>query len=408
MENLVFAQKKIILAVTGSVAAYKAVDLASKLTQAGAQVDVLMSKAAQRFVTALTFQSVTGRPVHTDMWQEQTHVQHVRLGELADLMVVAPATANTIAKLAQGVADNIVTLTALTARCPIAVAPAMDGGMFSNKAVQTNLQIISHRGMTVLGPAEGRMASGLRGKGRLLEPQQLLQQLRLVMGKGGPLAGRHVVVSAGPTQEPLDPVRYLTNRSTGKQGLALAQAALDWGATVSLITGPIHEPIPAGANQIKVRTAAEMAEVVLAATRSADILLMAAAVADFRPATVADQKIKKTAMETDEPTIILARNDDILEKVKEQRAKDGFPRVVVGFAAETNEIIASGKDKLKRKGMDLIAVNDVSATDAGFAADENRVVLLGSESFEAQLPLQSKYEVAVHILEQATDYLLNR
>ncbi|MCA9984568.1 MAG: bifunctional phosphopantothenoylcysteine decarboxylase/phosphopantothenate--cysteine ligase CoaBC [Anaerolineales bacterium] len=408
MDNQIFDHKKIVLAVTGSIAVYKAVDLASKLTQAGALVDVVMSESAQRFVTPLTFQSVTGRPVHTDMWQEQTHVQHVRLGEQADLMVVAPATAHTISRLAQGAADNMVTLTALTARCPLVVAPAMDGGMFSNKAVQTNLQILIHRGATILGPAEGRMASGLFGKGRLLEPAQLFQHLRHLLARNGRLEGRHVVVTAGPTQEPLDPVRFLSNRSTGKQGLALAQAALDLGATVSLITGPISEPIPAGANQIKVRTAVEMAEVVKAATRSADILLMAAAVADFRPATVADQKIKKTAMKTDEPSVVLARNPDILEAVKEQREQDGFPRVVVGFAAETKDVIKSGKDKLARKGMDLIAINDVSADDAGFAVDDNRVILLGKDGFEAQLPLQSKYEVAMRILEQATDYLLNR
>ena len=400
-----FAGKKIILAVSGSIAVYKSLDLASKLTQAGAQVDVVMTAAAQRFVTPLAFQSVTGRPAHTDMWQMETHVQHVQLGERADLMVVAPATANTIAKLAHGIADNLLTLTAITARCPMLVAPAMDGGMYANAATQANVVALMDRGVTILGPAEGRMASGLRGKGRMLEPEALLQHIRTAFGKGGPLEGRHVVVTAGPTQEPLDPVRYLTNRSTGKQGLALAQAALDWGATVSLITGPIHEVIPAGANQINVRTAAEMAQVVLAATRSADILLMAAAVSDFRPASVAKQKIKKSAIQTEQPQITLARNADILSLVKDQRAAEGFPRVVVGFAAETRDGVKYGKEKLKRKGLELIAVNDVSQEDAGFATDENRIVLLGSDGFEAQLPLQSKYEVAVRILEQAADFL---
>jgi phosphopantothenoylcysteine decarboxylase / phosphopantothenate---cysteine ligase len=394
----ILENKRIVLAVTGSIACYKAVDLASKLTQAGAHVDVIMTEAAQRFVTPLAFRSVTGRQVYADMWSLAEHVQHVNLGETADLLVVAPASAQTMAKLAHGLADNLLTVTALAARCPLLLAPAMDGAMYEHPATQANLRLLQERGALVAGPAEGRMASGLTGLGRMVEPAALLAQIRLALAQKGPLHGRRVVVTAGPTQEPLDPVRYLTNRSSGKQGVALAQAALDAGAAVTLIAGPIGAPVPVGADHVPVETAQEMCTAVLAAVKNADVLIMAAAVADYRPASVAAQKIKKSKQGQEALTIELAQNPDILTAVKEQKTACGYPRLTVGFAAETEEALAYGRDKLERKGLDLIAVNDVTAVDAGFTVDTNRVTLLSADGSVVKLPLMSKTAVAEEII----------
>jgi phosphopantothenoylcysteine decarboxylase/phosphopantothenate--cysteine ligase len=390
--------RRILLGVTGSIACYKVVDLASTLTQAGALVDVIMTEAAQRFVQPVTFRSVTGRSVHTDMWSLDEHVRHVQLGEEADLLLVAPATAHTLAKLAHGEADNLLTVTALAARCPVAVAPAMDGGMYEHPAVQANVATLRERGVTVLGPAEGRMASGLTGTGRLVEPPELLQHLRLILGQDGPLRDRHVVVTAGPTEEPLDPVRFMTNRSTGKQGLALAQAALDLGARVTLITGPIREPLPLGVESVHVRTAAQMRDAVLEAAAGADVLLMVAAVADFRPAHVAGSKIKKDNVVAEQPVIELARNPDILMAVRRQREEGGRPLVTMGFAAETEDAVSHGRGKLARKGLDFIAINDVAAADAGFAVDTNQITLIERDGAAYEFPLQRKSAVAEELL----------
>ncbi len=290
-----FQDKHILLGVTGSIAVYKAADLASKLTRAGAQVDVLLTQPALQFITPLTFQSVTGRRAYTDadLWGHEAHILHVGLGQATDLLVIAPITANTIAKLAHGMADNLLTVTTLAARGPIMIAPAMDAGMFSHPSTQANLDILHQRGIVVIGPAEGHMASGLSGVGRMVEPVEIMGHIRLVLGRYGSLQGRKVVVTAGGTQEPIDAVRAITNRSSGKQGYALAQAALDLGASVTLISGPTSLPSPVGAQRLDVRTAQEMQEAVLAETSQADVLLMAAAVADFRPIARATQKIKK-------------------------------------------------------------------------------------------------------------------
>jgi phosphopantothenoylcysteine decarboxylase/phosphopantothenate--cysteine ligase len=388
-------KKRILLAVTGSIAVYKAVDLASKLTQAGAQVDVIMTEAARQFVTPLTFQSVTGRPVYTDLWQTDgggalpTHIAHVGLGEGADLLAVAPATANTLAKLAHGLADDLLSVTALAARCPLVIAPAMDGGMYQHPATQANIRALVERGAYLVEPDEGRFASGLVGKGRLPETAALIGHIRRALGKHGPLAGRRAVVTAGGTREALDPVRYLTNRSSGKQGYALAQAALDAGADVTLITAA-SLPAPVGATVVAVSSAREMLDAVLEHARAADALLMAAAVADFRPQTVSDQKIKKQEGSDDAPIIVLTRNPDILLAVKEQRRASGFPRVVVGFAAESENLLAYGRSKLERKGLDLLVANDISAPDAGFEVDTNRVVILDHSGGQQVLPLASK------------------
>lgn len=389
--------KRIVLGVTGSIACYKAVDLASKLTQAGAVVDVILSEGAQQFVTPLTFRSVTGRPSFTDMWSLDDHVRHVGLGENADLFVIAPATAHTIAKLAHGLADNLLTVTALAARCPILIAPAMDGGMYQHPATQANVATLRQRGIQMAGPAEGRMASGLSGLGRMVEPADLLGFVRQALAAGGPLAGRKVVVSTGPTREPLDPVRFISNRSTGKQGLAVAQVALDAGADVTVVHGPVSEPIPFGATAVSVQTTEEMGDAVLEACKDADALFMVAAVADFRPNTQSDKKIKKT----DEQwglAIGLEVTLDILSAVKTRRDKSGFPRMVLGFAAETHNAFEYGRDKLLRKGLNFIAVNDVMDQGAGFEVDTNKVLLLSSAGVVEEIPLQSKTAVAERLV----------
>ncbi|MCC6187688.1 MAG: bifunctional phosphopantothenoylcysteine decarboxylase/phosphopantothenate--cysteine ligase CoaBC [Anaerolineales bacterium] len=397
--------KKIVLGVTGSIAAYKTADLASTLAQAGALVDVILTEAAARFVTPLTFQSVTGRPARTDMWaaSAETHVAHVSLGERADLLLIAPATAETIAKMAQGLADNLLTVTALATRCPVLVAPAMDGAMFEHPATQANLRTLEARGVTILGPAEGRMASGLMGRGRLLEPDALLGHVRLALARGGPLAGRRVVVSAGGTQEPLDPVRFISNRSSGKQGYALAQAALDRGAQVTLVTGPTALPVPVGAGVVSVQTTGQMAEAVLAACAEADVLLMAAAVADFRPARVAEHKLKKSAV----PEIQLEKTVDILSAVAEARVRspEHRPAVVVGFAAESQHLRENAQEKVLLKRLDLIAANDISAKDAGFSVDTNRVTLIDSAGGVEELPLMTKAQVAAVVLSRVEKLL---
>jgi phosphopantothenoylcysteine decarboxylase/phosphopantothenate--cysteine ligase len=403
----IFTSKHLLLGVTGSIAAYKAADLASKLTQEGAQVDVILTPAAEKFVTPLTFQSVTGRKAFTevDLWGGEAHVLHVGLGHSADLLVIAPCTANTLAKLAHGIADNLLTITALAARCPILIAPAMDVGMFSHPATQENLKILVERGAWIAGPAEGRMASGLVGKGRMIESAELLGHIRLVLGKNGKLAGRKVVVTAGGTQEPLDPVRVLTNRSSGKQGYALAQAAIDEGAQVTLIAAPTALTAPVGLRLVEVRTAQEMLDVVLAESAGAEALLMAAAPADFRPKTVAGDKLKKR---DGIPQVELEATPDILETVAGLGSGEKQPRLVVGFAAESRDLLENAAAKLASKKLDMIAANDITASDAGFGADANRVTLIYADGRKEALPLMSKTEVAETIVARIVALLENK
>ncbi len=396
--------KRVILGVTGSIAVYKAVDLASNLTQAGALVDVIMTQAAQQFVTPLTFQSVTGRPVYTDLWRAEgsgalpTHIAHVGLGEGADVLVIAPATANTLAKLAHGLADDLLSVTALAARCPLLIAPAMDGGMYQHPATQANIETLRARGAYLIEPDEGRFASGLVGKGRLPETPALLGHIRLALAQTGALAGRRVVITAGGTREAIDPVRYISNRSSGRQGYALAQAALDAGAAVTLITTVRDLTIPLGARVVAVGSAQELHDAVLEACHDADALIMAAAVADFRPKTVAAQKIKKREGSDDAPTLELTRTADILLSVKAARAQSGFPRLVVGFAAESQDLLTNARAKLERKGLDLLVANDISATDAGFEVGTNRVVILDAAGGATPLELMSKTRVAEAVI----------
>lgn len=396
--------KNILLGVTGSIAAYKAADLASKLSQAGALVDVILTRAALEFITRLTFQSVTGRRAYTDedLWGAEGHVQHIGLAKKADLLVIAPATANTMAKLANGIADNLLSVTALAANCPLLIAPAMDGGMFSHPATQANLNTLRQRGAFIVGPAEGHLASGLAGAGRMVEPAELLGHIRWRLAQGGPLNGRKVVVTAGGTQEPIDPVRFIANRSSGKQGVALAQAALDLGAEVTLITAPTPLHTPVGARRVEVDTAEEMKAAVFAEIPQATALLMAAAVADFRPAGPAKEKIKR---KTGVPDVQLETTPDILAEVAELKSKGKFSGIVVGFAAESQDLLENAQDKMRSKKLDLIVANNITAKDAGFAVDTNRVTLLDAGGNRQDLPLMSKTEVAGQVLERVVRLL---
>jgi len=401
----IFSSKHILLGVTGSIAAYKAADLASKLTQAGALVDVILTPAAEKFISPLTFQSVTGRKAFTDteLWGGEAHVLHVGLGHSADLLVIAPCTANTLAKLAHGLADNLLTITALAMRSAILVAPAMDAGMYEHPATQDNIHILRGRNVHFAGPDEGHMASGLSGRGRMVEPEELLGHIRLTLGFGGKLSGKKIVVTAGGTQEPLDPVRMLTNKSSGKQGYAVAQAALDAGGSVVLVTAPTNLTPPVGAKIIPVRTAWEMQEAVLAECAGAEALVMAAAVSDFSPKTVAENKLKKR---DGVPQIELEVAPDVLLTVAGLRSRK--PRVVIGFAAESRDLLENAASKLKSKRLDMLVANDISAPEAGFGVDTNRVTLLFPDAKEEALPLMSKSEVAEIIIAHLTALLENR
>jgi phosphopantothenoylcysteine decarboxylase/phosphopantothenate--cysteine ligase len=391
--------RKILLGVSGSIAVYKAVELASQLTQAGALVDVILTEAAQAFVRPITFQSVTGRRAYTDadLWGDEAHVLHVGLAHEAALYLIAPVTANTMAKLAHGQADNLLTLTALGAGCPLALAPAMDVGMYEHPATQSNIETLGSRGVTLIGPVEGRMASGKVGLGRFVEPDVLLGWIRKILGENGSLKEKIIVVTAGGTQEPLDPVRVLANRSSGKQGFALAQAAIDRGASVTLITGPSCLTTPEGLNRVDVTTAAEMLEHTLGASMNADALLMAAAVADYRPKKMEGEKIKR---QEGVPEVRLEATPDILAEIVKRKHKSGHPKCIIGFAAESQDLLENARKKLEQKGVDMIVANDISAADAGFFVDTNRVTLLSSKGEVTQLELMSKVEVAEQILDR--------
>ena len=394
----VLQNRRIVLGVTGGIAAYKAAALTSRLVQAGAQVDVVMTEAAQKFIAPLTFQALTHRRVHTDLFHLPAgqNIPHIALADAADLLLIAPATANTLAKIAHGLADNLLTAIALATPAPLLVAPAMETDMWRHPATQANLARLREWGVTVVGPAEGRLASGATGTGRMVEPAAIVDAARQVLAQGGDMAGLRVVVTAGGTREPLDPVRYITNRSSGRMGYALAETARDRGARVTLITAA-RLPLPGGVTRIEVETAAEMKEAVLEHIAGADALVMAAAVADYRPAVRADRKIKKG---DDDLTLPLARTDDILQAVAARRAQTGYPRCVVGFAAETDHLLQNAAQKLARKGLDFIAANDVSQADAGFGVETNRITWLAADGAQEAWPLLSKVEVADRIWER--------
>lgn len=392
----------ILLGVTGSIACYKAVDLASKLVQAGAIVDVVMTQAARQFVTPLCFASITHRPVVDDLWTShgEAALGHVELAKRAAAVVVAPATANTMAKMALGLVDDALVATLLDTRAPVLLAPAMEQEMYTAPATQANVATLRARGVSFIEPGAGRLASGLTGQGRLADPEQILGALRQLMGRGGDLGGRRIVVSAGGTREPLDPVRYISNRSSGKMGYALAEAARDRGADVTLVSAATALPPPYGVTVVPVATASEMRSALDSATVNAHALLMAAAVSDYRPEAPAARKIKKEPGST-RLSIALTRNPDILAETRGSFLK-------VGFAAETDNLLAHAREKLIRRGVDLLVANDVSEEGSGFGSDTNRVHLLGTDGRVESLPVLPKREVADLILDRVVALLAQR
>jgi phosphopantothenoylcysteine decarboxylase/phosphopantothenate--cysteine ligase len=392
--------RNIVLGVTGSIAVYKAVDLASKLTQTGARLNVVMTPEATEFVAPITFQGVSGRRAYWDMWDANSDLAeaHIALARQAELLVIAPATATVIARLALGLAEEMVSLTALATRAPVMVCPAMDSQMFEHPATQEHLNRLQSRGIQIVGPEEGRLASGQTGRGRLSEVDTIIGWIRHILGRGGDLAGKKVVVTAGGTHEPIDPVRFVGNSSSGKMGFALAEAARDRGANVVLISGPSALVDPVAVEIVRVRRAAEMLDAVVAGCADAHVLIMAAAVADYQPAETVRDKIKRRQSET--LSIPLVPTPDILAEVGSQAGL-----VKVGFAAESQDLLANARQKIEDKQLDLIVANDITASDAGFASDNNRVVILDSAGRQEELPLMTKYDVAWHILDRVVSLL---
>ncbi|MCK4571042.1 bifunctional phosphopantothenoylcysteine decarboxylase/phosphopantothenate--cysteine ligase CoaBC [Candidatus Bipolaricaulota bacterium] len=391
------SERHVVLGVTGSIAAYKAVDLASKLTQAGVSVHTVMTEAATQLVGPATFRAITGLPVSTSMFEltNPFSIEHISLSEVADLMIIAPATANVIAKMAAGIADDLLTCTALATRAPILIALAMHTAMWENAATQANLETLQSLGMSFVGPATGRLASGGFGAGRFAPVTEILGVALGMLGANGDLAGRKIVITAGGTREPIDPVRFLGNRSTGKMGFALAEAARDRGANVSLISGATTLPTPAGMNVHSVGTAAEMLDTVEAVSTDADILIMAAAVADYAPEMRASEKIKKEDVDLVLP---LNRTQDILNTIRDVPIR-------VGFAAESENLIENAKGKLVSKNLDLIVANDISRSDSGIGADNNECTILDASGNQESLPLMPKREAAERILDRVVGLL---
>jgi len=389
------ANKTIVLGITGGIAAYKAADIASKLIQAGAGVEVVMTESATKFITPLTMRNITGRQVVTDMFEMSSEysLEHIALAEAADAVVIAPATANTIARLAAGIADNMLTCTVLATGAPVIVAPAMNDAMLQNPATQDNLAKLKARGFILIESAYGRLASGKTGWGRLADTNMIIDTICQVLSRKRDLAGKRIVVTAGGTQEPIDPVRHIGNRSSGKMGYALAEAARDRGASVVLITAPTSLPEPAGTEVIHVETAYQMKEAVNKSTNKADALLMAAAVADYQPKKFVTSKIKK---ETPDLTLELVRTPDILSEVKGDFIK-------VGFAAESEDLIANARAKLEKKQLDLIVANDITSAKSGFNTDTNKVIIIDQKGNMDELPLLTKREVAEKILDKIVE-----
>ena len=392
--------KHIVLGVTGSIASYKAIDLASKLTQAGALVDTILTYGATQFVTPLAFRSITHRDVITDLYDLDSEFsnEHVALARRADIVTIVPATVNCIAKLAWGMADDPLTTTVVATEAPLLIAPAMDGNMYSHPATQDNLQILERRGVVIVGPDQGYLASGLSGKGRLVDPTQLVGHIAAALGKRGDLSGKKIGISAGGTQEPIDPVRVITNNSSGKMGYAIAEAARDRGAEVILITAPTSLSDPPSITVKNVTTAAEMCSLVLSEVTDSDALIMSAAVADYRPKTSAEQKIKKSNSGL---TIDLTKTEDILEK-----ATGNF--VKVGFSAESENLVSNATEKIGRKSLDLIVANDITDPDSGFGKDTNKVVIIDDQLQAEHLPILTKYDVGNEILNRVLKVLATR
>ncbi|MFG2991954.1 bifunctional phosphopantothenoylcysteine decarboxylase/phosphopantothenate--cysteine ligase CoaBC [Streptomyces sp. NPDC048257] len=390
---------KVVLGVSGGIAAYKACELLRRLTESGHDVRVVPTAASLNFVGEATWSALSGNPASTEVWESVHEVPHVRIGQSADLVVVAPATADMLAKAAHGLADDLLTNTLLTARCPVVFAPAMHTEMWEHPATRENVATLRRRGALVIEPAVGRLTGKDTGKGRLPDPEEIFEVCRRVLARGvaePDLTGRHVVISAGGTREPLDPVRFLGNRSSGKQGYALARTAVARGARVTLVSANTALADPAGVDVVRVGTAVQLREAVLKAAADADAVVMAAAVADFRPAEYAGGKIKKKDGQDPAP-VALVRNPDVLAEISADRARAG--QVVVGFAAETDDVLANGRAKLARKGCDLLVVNEVGEART-FGSEENEAVILSSDGSETPVPYGPKEALAEVIWDQ--------
>ncbi len=397
--------KKILLGISGSIAVYKAVDWVRELRRAGSDVKVVMTRDAARFVSPLTFTALSGNKVYEGMFDsdDAENIPHISLAREADLLLIGPATAQTIARLAHGMADDLLSTVVLAADIPVLVCPAMNSKMFLHPATQANISKLKEYGYTIVEPDSGHLACNEEGPGRLAEWPRVFDAVLTAFSEQD-LTGRKIVVTAGPTREPLDPVRYLGNRATGKMGFALASAARRRGADVVLVTGPVTLVDPVDVETIRVNTAAEMAEQVLEQCIDCDVVIKAAAVSDFRPKTCSDQKIKKSAAELN---LALAKNQDILLSLGEMKKEGKTSPLLVGFAAESHDLMEEGLRKLRDKNLDLLAVNDITADDAGFAVDTNRIMLLDRNGSEEKLPLMSKAEVADIILNRVAR-LLNK
>jgi phosphopantothenoylcysteine decarboxylase/phosphopantothenate--cysteine ligase len=392
------AGRRVLLGVTGGIAAYKSCILTRLLTQAGATVQVVMTPSATRFVGTDTFAALSGRPAYTEVWQEPGSVLHVRLARGADLSVIAPATANVIAKLSAGIADDLITSTLLEATCPLVVAPAMHSGMWEHPATQSNVRALQERGTVVVGPARGPLAAGDEGVGRMAEPEDIMAALEEVASRGRDLAGRRIVVTAGPTWEPIDPVRFVGNRSTGRMGFAVAREAFGRGADVTLVVGPGTVEPPDGPRVVRVATAEEMRMAVLEAADDADAVIMAAAVADFRPKDAAPGKLKKEEVA---PLLELVPTPDILAELGGVKGD----RVLVGFAAETADIEVSGRAKLVAKGLDLLVANEVGREGTGFGSESNYAAILSRTGDDEPLREWTKAELAAAVCDRLTKML---
>ena len=383
---------RIILGVTGSIAAYKAVGLLRALVREGATVRVVMTHAATKFIAPLTFEVLSGHPVSIDLFEAHQEMAHLSLPEHSDLIVVAPATAHFLAKAATGLADDLLSTMLLTAQCPLLIAPAMDGGMWEHDAVVQNVQTLRTRGAIVLNPEEGPLASGRIGQGRLAEETRILEAVKTALAPRRDWQGHRILVSAGPTQEPIDPVRFISNRSSGKMGYALAEAARARGAQVTLVTGPTALPTPAGVEVVAVETAEEMTKALCTRLLWSTVVIMAAAVADYRPAQAAAHKIKRQGQR--DQTLRLELTTDILAMLSAQRTN----QLLIGFAAETRDLVAHATQKLSAKGLDLIVANDVTREGGGFGSDLNAATVIDRHGRATEFPLMAKRQLADEIL----------
>jgi phosphopantothenoylcysteine decarboxylase/phosphopantothenate--cysteine ligase len=396
----ILREKEIILGVTGGIAAYKAVELLRELTKKGAKVHVVMTRNAQEFITPLTFQTLSGNPVQKDLFSllEDSKIGHVALADMAHLVAIVPATANIIGKVANGIADDFLSTMIMATRCPVLFAPSMNVNMWGSVAVKQNVQKLKKAGYQFIGPDEGDLACEVIGQGRLAAVADILERIEELLTEND-MVGKRVLITAGPTHEPIDPVRFITNRSSGRMGFALAKMARRRGADVTLISGPTHLPVPRGnVRFISVGTASEMREAVLEHYKECSVIIKAAAVSDYHPKFVSDQKLKKLNAHA---FLELERNPDIIGEIGSLKGD----RVLVGFAAETRSLMANAKRKLKEKHLDLIVANDVSRSDAGFATETNKVVIIDSQGKVDPLPLMSKEEVANIILERVLEIL---